>query len=95
MPKGLGRGNPEFHWDAAAYQDTGCAVAPKCLTCPLSRCIYDEPNSKLAINRWLNHERDKRILQRIAAGEKKDVVARAEGMSTRAVYRIIEGRSVG
>ena len=25
------------------YADTGCDLHPKCLTCPLSRCVYDRP----------------------------------------------------
>ena len=25
------------------YQDTGCELAPSCLTCPLERCQYDDP----------------------------------------------------
>jgi hypothetical protein len=26
-----------------AYQDTGCNLAPRCLTCPLPVCKYDSP----------------------------------------------------
>ena len=26
----------------AAYPDTGCHVRPRCLSCDLPRCIYDE-----------------------------------------------------
>ena len=33
---------PEY----AAYQDTGCELAPSCLNCPLARCKYDEPEEK-------------------------------------------------
>lgn len=25
------------------YQDTGCAISPSCLSCPLEQCIFDEP----------------------------------------------------
>lgn len=24
------------------YRDTGCRVAPRCLACPLARCVLDE-----------------------------------------------------
>ena len=30
---------PEYYH----YEDTGCEVAPSCLSCPLPRCKYDDP----------------------------------------------------
>ena len=26
-----------------SYEDTGCSVAPSCLSCPLAQCKYDDP----------------------------------------------------
>lgn len=32
---------PEWrYWEISP--DTGCAVSPSCLRCPLARCVYDE-----------------------------------------------------
>ena len=30
---------PEYYH----YEDTGCEVAPSCLSCPLPQCKYDDP----------------------------------------------------
>ena len=77
------------------HPDTGCVVAPRCLTCPLEQCIHDEPSPSLAVKRWRHRERNERILARVAAGEARAVIARDEQMSVRMVYRVLQGRSVG
>ncbi len=33
---------PEY----ANYRDTGCDLAPSCLSCPFVRCRYDKPEEK-------------------------------------------------
>ena len=33
---------PEY----ANYKDTGCDLAPSCLSCPFARCRYDKPGEK-------------------------------------------------
>lgn len=51
------------------FPDTGCAVSPSCLRCPLARCIYDEPEED---RRQAQQERDREIfrlyLENVAKG---------------------------
>ena len=30
----------------ASYKDTGCDLAPSCLSCPLARCRFDKAEEK-------------------------------------------------
>ena len=72
------------HW-----ADTGCAVQPSCLHCPLPRCVYDvTPEERLAGLQ----ARDRAIYEHHRA--MRDPIHTAElarefGVSRRTVYRAI------
>jgi hypothetical protein len=68
------------------YVDTGCAVHPSCLTCPLVRCRYDEPGGA---RRLLSEGRDRSIVQLRRAGVGFEEIARRCGVSRRTVFRAL------
>lgn len=69
------------------YRDTGCSLAPSCLSCPLPQCRYDEPRSARRLG---NHARDSEIaLLRREHGATIAAIAAAYGLTTRQVYRIL------
>ncbi len=73
--------------EQTGYRDDGCYIHPKCLTCPLPRCIYDEPDGGRAM---LKEMRDQKLLK-VYRKEGLGVAELAErfGISKRSVYRII------
>lgn len=93
MPKHPGKtiNDPDYRYDLY-YQDNGCIVAPKCLTCPLVQCVLDDLSPWEAINRWRYRERNERIRARVAVGDSKDLIARDEGIRVRTVNRVLEGK---
>ena len=75
----------------ARFPDTGCDLAPSCLSCPLPVCRYDAaPHA--GEDRW---ERDDRIFALRKKGVPTGELARAFGVSARQVARIVQrgGRS--
>jgi hypothetical protein len=44
--------------DGRWYVDDGCAIAPRCLACPLPRCIEDLPYAERAAVRaaWVDRQ---------------------------------------
>ena len=69
------------------YRDTGCSLAPSCLSCPLPQCRYDEPRSARRLG---NHARDREItLLRRQHAAPIEAIASAYGLTTRQVYRIL------
>lgn len=69
--------------ETSNWRDTGCEIAPACLSCPLPRCRYDAPTRVLRINR--NHViRDAR-----GVGESAESIATRLGVSRRTVFRAI------
>jgi hypothetical protein len=71
------------------YQDQGCDIHPQCLTCPLTRCRYDEPGGLRAL---LNAQRDRHVISLKHQGESVDAIARRFGLSRRTVFRILSAR---
>lgn len=72
--------------------DTGCQVSPSCLRCPLPQCKYDDPAGWKA---WRRNQYSTRIVaacNNIPAAKAKavDLLARAEGISPRQVYRLLK-----
>lgn len=65
------------------YQDTGCSIAPSCLSCPLARCRYDLPPKRAGA---LMREAQLRTL--LAQGLTVDEAAAAMGVSRRTVFRL-------
>jgi hypothetical protein len=68
------------------YRDDGCDVHPRCLTCPLPRCRYDEPGGVRAM---LNSYRDEQVVALRRDGARIDQIAERYGLSRRTVFRIL------
>lgn len=73
--------------DADHFPDHGCRYAPRCLTCPLPLCVFDDPGWKRRERLW---ERDREILRRLRRGEAIPEIAALFNVSDRAVYRVRE-----
>ena len=70
------------------YRDEGCELADSCLSCPLPRCVYDEPGGR---QHWLKSLRDREIV-RLANSEGKGIkeLALMFGISQRTVQRALK-----
>ena len=70
------------------YRDEGCDLADSCLSCPLPRCVYDEPGGK---QRWLKRLRA-REMARLFTTEGKGIkeLALMFGISQRTVQRALQ-----
>jgi hypothetical protein len=74
------------------YRDDGCDIHPRCLTCPLPRCRYDEPGGLRAM---LNAYRDEQVLALRRDGAPVDQIAERYSLSRRTVFRILSSASGG
>lgn len=63
------------------YPDTGCEVAPACLSCPLAECVY------VGATRRLPEKARLRNLRIVEAGGPAREVAETVGVSVNTVYR--------
>jgi hypothetical protein len=72
------------------YRDDGCDIHPRCLTCPLPRCRYEEPGGLRAL---LNEYRDREIVQMRMQGMGVDELAGRFGISRRTVFRILGSKA--
>ncbi len=71
------------------YRDNGCDLADSCLSCPFSRCIYEELGGR---RRWLKGLRDKEMAKLFTAGGKGiNELALIFGVSQRTVQRALKG----
>ena len=70
------------------YPDQGCDLASLCLSCPLPKCIYDQPRGK---QRWLKGARNREIM-RLFTTEGKGVkeLALEFGVSQRTIQRALK-----
>jgi hypothetical protein len=68
------------------YRDDGCDMHPRCLTCPLPRCRYDEPGGLRAM---LNAYRDEQVVALRRDGAAVDQIAERYCLSRRTVFRIL------
>lgn len=73
---------PEY----AHYADTGCEHSPACLSCPLPRCKYDEPQGQRPGSPASIRAHDIPILRRL--GVPVDVIAEHYGISRRTVFHL-------
>lgn len=69
------------------YRDTGCEVAPSCLSCPLPQCRYDVGAGGAGIATLRRRERAAEIRARLAAGQSGPQIAEELGVSLRTVWR--------
>lgn len=69
------------------FRDDGCDIHPHCLTCPLPRCKYDDPQG---VRRLLQIGRDAEIVRlRREEGVPVNLLAQLYGLSRRSVFRIL------
>ena len=71
------------------YTDDGCHIAPRCLTCPLERCIYDYDGRDVqrAVSRARRDARQKQVAELLTQGLYRIEIARRIGASLRTVER--------
>jgi DNA-binding transcriptional ArsR family regulator len=70
------------------YRDEGCELAESCLSCPFSKCIYDEPGGK---RRWLKRLRAREMARLFTAnGKGIKELAQMFGVSQRTVQRALK-----
>ena len=77
---------PEF----TRYRDNGCDAHPSCLSCPLSRCRYEEPGGLRAL---LNKTRDEQIVGQRASGVPVAELATRFGVSRRTIFRVLGNKA--
>ncbi len=83
LPGGRADALPEY----ATYRDTGCDLHPRCLSCPLPRCRYDEPGGVRGIR---NEARDAAIIALHRRGRLSvNTIAQRFGVSRRTVFRVL------
>jgi len=70
------------------YRDTGCHVHPSCLSCPLERCLFDDPR---AFYRRRSESRVLAMIVLVSQGLTPTEVARNLGVSRRTVFRWLAG----
>ena len=78
----------------ADYRDTGCALSPSCLACPLARCQYDERGG---VRRIVTMARDREIaLLRTRHRAPINALASTYGLTRRSIFRILrDAREAG
>jgi len=80
---------PDLLPEHMEHPDTGCAVAPSCLRCPLPRCVEDEPSAHERA-RIARGQRDREIaLIYRRYGAPPELLARTYGVSRRTVFRVL------
>ena len=67
-------------WDQ--YPDRGCEAAPRCLSCPLARCRYDDPAAYHSLRRG-----DVEAQTLTAQGMRPSEIAAHQGVRERTVFR--------
>lgn len=72
--------------DGTHYADTGCAVSPSCLRCPLPQCIHDEPRGRVRAQ-----ERREHVRALVEAGVPVREIAARLGISARSAFRLRRG----
>ena len=70
------------------YRDEGCRFWSACLSCPFTRCLFEEPGGA---RRALNAARDGEIRRLFAAGEPAVAIAEQFGVTRRTIYRVLGG----
>lgn len=68
------------------YADTGCGLAPSCLSCPLERCRYDLPQG---LKSFTQQGKASQVLALRAKGEMIETIAQRVGISRRTVFRYL------
>jgi hypothetical protein len=79
---------PDLPPEYCHYRDEGCEFADSCLSCPLPKCIYDQPGGR---QRWLKRQRNREIVKLFRTGGKGvKELALMFGVSQRTVQRTLK-----
>ena len=71
------------------YEDTGCAAAPSCLSCPLPKCVHDVDAREA--EKMLRLERDRQKVRTIVErGWTAEQAAQQLGITQRTVFRMLQ-----
>ena len=73
---------PEYQ----TFRDTGCSLAPSCLSCPLPHCRYDVRGGMPSVQKA---NRDECIRERRAQGQNVTQIAAELGVTRRTVFRAL------
>lgn len=85
---------PEGRHFPEHMRDKGCHHSPTCLSCPLSRCVYDIPTAEL--RRAKRAERAERIQAMVLRhGVSKEIAATREGVSLKTIARLLNFSTEG
>jgi len=70
--------------------DTGCQLAPSCLSCPLPECYYDNPTAYLHLVRKNipSNAKEDEVMMLLGGGLTRQEVATLTALNIRTVYRI-------
>jgi hypothetical protein len=79
--------DPDLPPEYCHYQDEGCEFASSCLSCPFTRCIYDEPGGK---QHFIKRLRNQEILRLYADGKEIEELAATFGVSQRTIQRALK-----
>jgi DNA-binding CsgD family transcriptional regulator len=75
--------------DDINWRDVGCEFSASCLSCPLPKCVEDEPRGQ---QRLRMSARKKRMEELKQAGKTVKEIAGIFGVSTRTVQRALESK---
>ena len=74
---------PEF----MRYRDDGCNLHPACLTCPLPRCQFDEPEAGQTVRMQV---RNANVVSAMQEGLSAVELSRRFSIAKRTVHRILK-----
>ncbi len=74
------------------YKDEGCEAFASCLSCPLPRCLEEQPAAR---KKWLKQARDRQVIDHWKKSANTAETARATGLSQRTVQRIVQSEAEG
>jgi DNA-binding CsgD family transcriptional regulator len=76
--------------DEIAWRDEGCAVFPSCLSCPLPRCVEEEPRGRQRLRLAV---RNKRMVELRRSGKSVKEIAGLFRVSQRTVQRALKNQN--
>jgi DNA invertase Pin-like site-specific DNA recombinase len=76
--------------DSYVFVDDGCELYPKCLECPLPRCVFEK---KGGLRQRLKELRAIAIMEMVKEGSSKEEIADYFNLSVRSVERTIKSYS--
>jgi len=74
---------PEF----TRYRDDGCEHAARCLDCPFTKCLLEEPGGR---QRFFKSKRNNQILRLHSEGKTTAEIAAQFNVSERTVQRVVK-----